>query len=573
MCPTSSDAQRVPSWDGVPLDADVTLPATGEGPFPVIAMLHGFPGTKAGFEGPSTDARLVRRNSVFYARRGYAVLTYSARGFGRSCGEPSSRTAGCERGWTHLFDQRYEARDTQQLLGLLVDEGVARPQALGVTGESGGSIQSLELAFLRNRVRLPDGRFTPWRSPAGRRLSLTAAFPTWAGDDIAAALAPNGRFLDFARGTAGDTGPPVGVSKAAFLSALFLVADSAGFIAPERADPSADLRTWKAVVERGEPYGSSARRIVRELEDFHGSARLTGTPAPLLVQDGWTDDLFPATEALRVYNRLRDRNLRAKVALQLLDTGHARGGAHRNQEDAANDQALRFFDAWLKRRGTPPAPGAVLAYTQACPRGASGGTRLTAASWTRLHPGAVRLRATAVQTVASDGGSLDVARAFTPNFGTIDACATVPAQRSPGTAVISRATRTAFTLAGRPTIDLVLGAQPATAQLDGRLWDVDPGRGTQLLVTRGAYRVTAGQHGRIQLQLNGNAYRFAAGHEVMLELTGRDPDSLRAGNQPFTLRVRDVTVELPVRERANRARRIVAPRFAMDPAAPSAGGD
>jgi len=31
-------AQRVPSFDRVPLDVDVTLPATGSGPFPVIAI-------------------------------------------------------------------------------------------------------------------------------------------------------------------------------------------------------------------------------------------------------------------------------------------------------------------------------------------------------------------------------------------------------------------------------------------------------------------------------------------------------------------------------------------------------
>src|ERR1700735_598389 len=35
FCPTEGLSQRVPSFDGVPLDVDVTLPATGNGPFPV----------------------------------------------------------------------------------------------------------------------------------------------------------------------------------------------------------------------------------------------------------------------------------------------------------------------------------------------------------------------------------------------------------------------------------------------------------------------------------------------------------------------------------------------------------
>ena len=46
FCPTADDASRVPSFDGVPLDVDVWLPATGDGPFPTIVMLHGFGGDR-----------------------------------------------------------------------------------------------------------------------------------------------------------------------------------------------------------------------------------------------------------------------------------------------------------------------------------------------------------------------------------------------------------------------------------------------------------------------------------------------------------------------------------------------
>ena len=89
-------------------------------------MLHGVGGSKA--DG-ATDA-------TRFAANGYAVVVPSARGFGRSCGVADSRGPGCERGWLHLADQRYEARDVQQLLGLLVDQGVADASALGVTGIS-----------------------------------------------------------------------------------------------------------------------------------------------------------------------------------------------------------------------------------------------------------------------------------------------------------------------------------------------------------------------------------------------------------------------------------------------------
>ena len=119
--PTASDAARVPSFDGVPLDVDVFLPPTGDGPFPTIAMLHGFAGSKAD---PEAGGPTSTTDAAFYARNGYAVVVPSARGFGRSCGVPASRTPDCARGWLHLADQRFEARDVQHLLGLLVDQGV-----------------------------------------------------------------------------------------------------------------------------------------------------------------------------------------------------------------------------------------------------------------------------------------------------------------------------------------------------------------------------------------------------------------------------------------------------------------
>ena len=92
-----------------------------------------------------------------------------------------------------MFDQRFEVRDTQVLLGRLVDAGLAKPGALGATGISSGGIQSLELAFLRNQIRTPGGGFAAWRSPRGRPLSITATFPRWMGSDLIDALLPNGR--------------------------------------------------------------------------------------------------------------------------------------------------------------------------------------------------------------------------------------------------------------------------------------------------------------------------------------------------------------------------------------------
>src|SRR5690242_21021848 len=91
-CPTTTLAQRVPTFDGVPLDADVTLPPTGNGPFPAIVMLHGWGGSKDDFESSSPAGHC---NNNYYAKQRYAVLNYTACGWGNSCGAgPSGDHSG-----------------------------------------------------------------------------------------------------------------------------------------------------------------------------------------------------------------------------------------------------------------------------------------------------------------------------------------------------------------------------------------------------------------------------------------------------------------------------------------------
>jgi predicted acyl esterase len=85
------------------------------------------------------------------------------------------------------------------------------------------------------------------------------------------------------------------------------------------------------------------------------------------------------------------------------------------------------------------------------------------------------------------------------------------------------------------------------AMLVGRLWDVDPARGRQRLVDRGVVRLRPGS--AVAFDLNGNGYRFARGHQVKLELLGRDSPTYRAANRPFSVTVRDLTIALPTRER------------------------
>src|SRR4051812_47487074 len=167
FCP-GTVATRVKTFDGVPLDADVALPATADTGVPLVVISHGWGQSKVGF----AEMRP-------WAERGYAVLAFSARGFAESCGSATSRAAdpaGCAKGWVHLDDVRFEARDIQHLAGLLADEGIADPQRIGVTGISYGGGVSLELVALRDRIVRADGTLVPWTSPGGSRCGSPARF-------------------------------------------------------------------------------------------------------------------------------------------------------------------------------------------------------------------------------------------------------------------------------------------------------------------------------------------------------------------------------------------------------------
>jgi predicted acyl esterase len=547
FCPTAGFEQRVPSFDGVPLDADVTLPASGSGPFPTIVMMHGWGGSKSDFEAssPAGDGNeTFDYNNVYYARHGFAVINYSARGWGRSCGSQESRTEpGCKEGWIRLADQRYEARDTQYLLGLLADEKITRPKAIGVTGISYGGGQSIELAYLKNRVRLEDGEFEPWKSPGGKSMEVKAAFPRWPWSDLVDALEPNGRFLEGEVAPAGQSYEPIGVEIQSYVTGLFALGQTNGYIAPAGADPEADLTRWFARVNAGEPVTADAEEIAHQIYDFHQGYGMPadGKPAPMLLESGWTDDLFPPEQSLRVYDQVHA--LKGWAALMFGDLGHSRGANKQNTDVAFNEAAAAFFGSRLEHKGTGPRNGSVTAYTQTCPTEAPAEGPFTAKSWSKLATGAVTFGSAAAQTFTSAGGNPATAAAFDPIAGTSEACKTEAAEEEPDTANYT-ATSSGFTMLGMPTVRATVSVTGPFGEIAARLWDVLPG-GEQRLVTRGVYRLEEGQSGPIEFQLHGNGYRFAPGDTVKLQLLGRDAPYYRASNGSFAVEASDVTVTLP----------------------------
>jgi predicted acyl esterase len=554
FCPTETLAQRVPSFDGVPLDVDVTLPATGAGPFPTIVMLHGWGGNKTSFEATTPEGNgneTFDYNNVYFAQHGFAVLNYSARGWGNSCGSEESRkeTPACEEGYIRLADTRYEARDTQYLLGLLADERLVKPRAIGVTGISYGGGQSIELAYLKNRIRLPNGEFAPWRSPGGKKMEIRAAFPRWPWSDLVDALEPNGRFVEGEVAPLGQSYEPIGVTIQSYVTGLYAdgLLDS-GYYAPPGKDEEADLTKWYADITAGEPITPEDEAIAHQIYDYHqgyGMA-LDGKPAPLLLESGWTDDLFPPEQSLRVYEQVR--SLKGYAALMFGDLGHAPASNKENTDRAFQEEGAQFFAAELEHKGKVPANGSVSAYTETCPKSAPAGGPFTARNWAALHPSTVTFGSAPAQTFTSVGASPLIATEFDPivedeKEAGGNVCKETKSELEADSATFTM-TSPGFTMLGLPTIKTDVKATGAYGQIDARLWDV-LASGEQRIVSRGVYRLSENQTGAITFQLHGNGYEFAKGDTVKLELLGRDAPYYKASNSPFTVEVSNLSVSLP----------------------------
>lgn len=550
FCGSTEPRSTAKSFDGTPIDVNVAFPAGGDGPFPTIMIFHGYGGSKMGLTAMQP-----------WLDRGYATFSMTDRGFHESCGTAAARAAdpsGCANGYIHLMDTRVEVRDAQYLAGRLVDEGRLDPNKLGAVGGSYGGGMSMALAALRNRVMMPDGSLVPWTSPGGIPMSLAAAAPNIPWTDLAASLVPNGSTLDYVSDA--PYKGRIGVEKQSLILGLYLAGCTAGYCAPAGLDPSADLTGWKTLLDAGEPYDTPAgEALVAEVTAHHSSYYIDHSqpPAPLLISSGFTDDLFPADEALRFYNRTRSQyNVReAPMSLFFGDFGHPRA---QNKTDVTNlleQRILGWMDFYIRGQGAQPFEG-VEAMTFTCPKSAPSGGPFRAADWARIAPGEIRFRSERTRTIQPGSGLSG--SAFDPAFGS-GACATVPAADDPAGATyrLPAAPKGGFTLMGSPTVIADFRETDPNSQVAARLLDVAPDE-TETLVARGLWRPAVGTKAIRQVfQLHADGYRFEAGHVAKIELIAADTPYGRASNGQQPIAVSNLEARLPVLERPGTARGFV----------------
>lgn len=412
---------EVRSFDGSPLDVDVTVPDSGTGTsHPLILLFHGFGANKHEWESTSDagdGADKYHWNSHWFAEHGFYVLTYTARGFtdqgptradepntpagtDPTCHPPSvpagSSPAGSDcapSGTIRVKNNDVEIRDSQYLAALTAAAFPdIDPNRVAVSGGSyGGGESWLQAAD-------PIWTFPHTVDPALPVLRLQVAVPKYGWTDLAYSLVPNGHpgFLpgdptySSSQGApdAHGVGNPVGDAKASYIAGLYGLGTTTGTfeegtaptpVKPAPCTPPETFTTWLTRVSVGEPYDTGGvddpvvAQIRQDFSDCHSayyqpgwrSQQAAGHETAVFSIQGWTDDLFEAVESFRMFTYLKALDPLWPVAVAVADVGHSRAQNKPDTWQRLNNQANQFLFAQIG--GSHPQQTTVFSEPTLCP--------------------------------------------------------------------------------------------------------------------------------------------------------------------------------------------------------------
>jgi predicted acyl esterase len=595
----------VPSFDGLPLSVDVTVPCGSSGPRPTVVMAHGFTDDKTVWEetGRTDTVDSEERpgpnshwNNIWFASRGYTVLTYTARGWHDSCGpdvpdhradHPAPQCAG-HQWWIHLDDTRWEVRDAQWLTAGLVQGGAADPDRLAVTGGSYGGGPASMAALLGDRVvcggaAVPaalgpdpcsgkgDGDLAPWTTPDGtERLRWAASLPLYTFGDLVEVLAPNGRWSDgWSRAPeAGDPTDPFGVPLESTLRGLILAATAFGALAPKGTDPTSDIQVSADRLFAGNPFGQDEAVVVDGIEQYRRFKSPVGivptSRTPIFWVQGFTDALFPGNQALAIRDHVLAEDRDYPFKLFFGDIGHDYASERLDEWKLVHEQMNAFLDHHLRPDRTPDRPTYdVGATVTRCLDHDAPMTYVHAADWHALHPDHALLEmdgrgTTSTATTGAHGEATDpISTATLPGPDSYKGCRILDSlDRDPAAVTFEEPVPADVTLMGAPVVRMTVDTTAGDAPIAVRLWDVDPKGSRMGLVTRGIYRMPSrvADGAEIAFQLFPQGYRFPAGHRIRVEVTANDAPTFQASNIEAEVTVRDVSIDLPTTRATEGAR-------------------
>ena len=436
---TTRDA-RLPV-NGVTLDTRFYLPkgASASGKVPALLLGHGFGGTK---ESVSDDAKDL-------AARGYAVLTWSARGHGTSTGE------------IHLDAPDYEVKDAQGLLDWLATQPAVRTDAagdprVGVVGGSYGGALALLLAGQDPRVDAIVPMIT-WND-LGNSLFAGGVFKkAWAGIFFSGGVGGGAGGL-----TGGDI--PSGVSGQG-RGAAAAPAD------PECGRWARDVcETYLRVASTGK-LDEEAKRL---LDTRSPASVLNRIKAPTLLIQGEVDSLFPLSEA-----DANARGISAPVRVAWFTGGHDGGEGPTSDQNRVKFLTVQWLDHYVK--GTGDQPGGSFTYSRMTGLDPLEQGRLATGFQNETYPG---LSGSSTVDVAVQGRPQQIAN---PPNGTPAAMSSLPGAGSLSSLVngvttelpgqhgnwISSPVEANLNVVGAPTVRIRAASPTGEATLFVKLYDVD----------------------------------------------------------------------------------------------------
>ncbi|MEU0986798.1 alpha/beta fold hydrolase [Streptomyces sp. NPDC005953] len=501
--PTVRREDRVHSMPGAKIDTSYFTAGSTKDRRPAVLLGHGFGGSKDD----------VRAQAEGLARDGYAVLTWSARGFGESAGRIG------------LNDPAFEVKDVSRLIDWLAKRPEVRLDAdgdprVGAAGASYGGAISLLAAGHDPRVDAIAPSITYW--------------------NLADALFPNGVFkklwagIFFSTGSASAPGIAPRTEQPRTEQPSAPAQPNAGAAAgPTPVNPAGCGRfqpelcaMYERVATAGVP-DTAARDL---LESRSPSAVGDRIKVPTLIMQGQADSLFPLSHADAMARTISGNG--APVSVDWISGGHDGGDG---ESARLQGRVNAWFDRYLKEdESADTGPVFRVSRTggvdstdgQALLRGASGDRYPGLENGTR----AIALNGRE-QTFSNPAGASPPAISAVPglsgglgqfsSFG-VGLSLDFPGQNA---RFESRPLQQGVRITGSPTVRVKVASSTGTAVLFGKVYDVGPDGRQQVLPSQlvAPIRIDGARAGKeVELTLPAVDHQVDAGHRLRLVLSATD---------------------------------------------------
>ncbi|WP_284433612.1 CocE/NonD family hydrolase [Streptomyces sp. TUS-ST3] len=455
---------QIMAIDGVRIDTSF-FTTNGTERRPAVLLGHGFGGSK-------ND---VRQQAQDLARDGYAVLTWSARGFGRSTGKVG------------LNDPDAEVKDVSRLIDWLAKQPQVQldkpgDPRVGVAGASYGGAISLLAAGHDDRVDAIAPSITYW--------------------NLSDALFPNGVFKKLWAG---------------------IFVNSAGGC--DKFEPQI-CAMYQRVAQSGVPDAQAEKM----LEERSPSAVAKDIKVPTLLFQGQTDSLFPLNQADQAAKAIRANG--APVDVDWIAGGHDGGDLETSR---VQSRVTHWFDRYLKDdKSADTGPAFRVTRTLGTDTG-DGETRLagvTADTYPGLEGDDRRIALTGrEQDFANPAGAAPPAVSALPGLGggglsQLSSLGVGVSLDFPGqyAAFESAPARDDLQITGSPTVTVHVKSTSDDAVLFAKVYDVDA-NGRQTLPSQlvEPIRVEGAKAGKdVTITLPAIDHEIEDGHRLRLVLASTD---------------------------------------------------